>query len=303
MRAAPPLAGLLLLTAGGAVRPAGSRDEPVPMIRLGADRTAVAYDDPREADKRVLLERINRDRAAAGAPPLLYEPRASLVGDLFCLDAALGGFWGHWDDHGRPPFVRWGLAGGVDFHAQNSSAVSSSDGAIDKSVLALMLETHQAMMDERPPKDGHRRTILDPGYTHVGIGVAVAGGEFRMTQEFTRVVFEWVEIPARPLAAGSTAAFVGKPLPGWEVGAVQIRYEPPPRPLSPRQLRRRGSYGYPTVVRTIGKLSVDREGVVSVRFPLSEGPGYYFVMCFVAGRQGPQAGMTPATAAMVTAVP
>lgn len=116
----------VLLAAGCAGHPYRRGEEPPPTIRLGPARIALAYDDPREADKRVLLDQINRDRAASGAPPLRYEPRASLVGDLFCLDAA-------------------------------------------------------------PPRDGHRRTILNPDYTHVGIGFAVAGGEFRLTEEFTRV--------------------------------------------------------------------------------------------------------------------
>ena len=293
----------VLLAVGCSVHAPRRGDALAPTIRLGPDRTAVAYDDPREADKRVLLDRINRDRAAAGLPPLRYEPRASLVGDLFCLDAALGGFWGHWDNLGRPPFVRWGLSGGVDFHAQNSAAISSSDGTTERPVLALMLETHQAMMDEKPPKDGHRRTILQPEYTHVGIGVAVAGGEFRLTQEFTRVAFEWIEIPSKPLVAGATATFAGRPLAGWEVGAVEIRHEPPPRPLSARQLRRLGSYGYPNLVHTLTDFAVDGTGAVSVQFRLSEGPGHYFVLCFVGNRMRPELGLTPATAAMITALP
>jgi hypothetical protein len=199
--------------------------------------------------------------------------------------------------------VRWGLSGGVDFHAQNSAAISSSDGRIQRPVFDLMLESHQSMMDEKPPKDGHRRLILDPDYTHVGLGVAVAGGEFRFTEEFTRVAFEWIEIPAKPLPAGATATFAGKPLPGWEVGTIEIRHEPPPKPLSARQLRRLGSYGYPKLVRTLNDLEADITGTVSVRFPLSEGPGYYFVLCFVGQRTRPDAGLTPATAAMVTALP
>ena len=44
------------------------------------------------------------------------------------------------------------------------------------------------MMAEKPPDDGHRQAILDPLWTHVGIGVALEGGEFRMTEEFTRHV-------------------------------------------------------------------------------------------------------------------
>jgi uncharacterized protein YkwD len=311
VRAAPFAA---LLTAGCLVHRAHDGPRLPPTARFGLDRTAVAYDDPRAADKHVLLERINRDRVIAGAPPLRYETRASLVGDLFCLDAALGGFWGHWDRQGRPPYVRWGLAGGLDFHAENAAAVSSTAGLIERSTLDLLLDSHQAMMNEQPPDDGHRRTILDPRFTHVGIGVAVAGGHFRMTEEFTRVVFDWMDVPATPLSAGALATFAGRPQPGWEVGMIEIRHEPPPEPLSLLQLRRRGSYGYPQVVRTFRRptdgmpsdgndLRADHTGAVSVRFPLSDGPGYYFVLCFVAPRLRPGEELAPATAAMVAALP
>ena len=107
------------------------------------------------------------------------------------------------------------------------------------------------MMAERPPRDGHRRTILDPLFTHVGIGLAAVGGELRMTEEFTRVAFEWMELPAVPLRKGDWARFAGRTLPDWEVGLVEIRFEPPPHPLSLSELRRRGSYRLPPVVRTL----------------------------------------------------
>ena len=108
-----------------------------PSVRLGPERLRVPYDDPRAADKAVLLERINRDRAAHGVPAVGLDPRAALVGDLFCLDGALSGAWGHWDLHGRAPYVRWGLAGGADFHAQNAVAVAVSSGRLDVPVAEI----------------------------------------------------------------------------------------------------------------------------------------------------------------------
>ena len=46
------------------------------------------------------------------------------------------------------------------------------------------------------------RTILDPYATHVGIGVAWEGGEFRITQEFIRRYVDWI---ASPAARGETS--------------------------------------------------------------------------------------------------
>lgn len=289
-------------------RPAG------PMVRLGQERTALAYDEPHAVDKRVLLERINRDRAGAGLMSLKYEPRAARVGDRFCLGAALDGSWGHWDVEGRAPYLRWGLAGGVDYHAQNVAAYSLSSGRIDRPLRDMLLEAHEAMMAERPPMDGHRRTILDPLFTHVGIGVATAGGEFRMSQEFTRVALEWVELPAGPLRRGEWARFAGQVLPEWEVGLVEIRFEPLPRPLGLAELRRRGSYRLPGVVQSLrprlpqGGLYdsggrgdfPERNGRITLAFPLEE-EGHYFVVCYLRRKGGGPEAMGPGTTALVTA--
>jgi hypothetical protein len=160
---------------------------------------------------------------------VLYEPRAALAGDRFCLDAALAGSWGHWDTRGRAPYLRWALAGGADFQAENVAGYSVSSGRTDRPLGALMLDAHEAMMAERPPRDGHRRTILDPSFAHVGIGVAAVAGEFRMTEEFTRVTFEWIEVPTDAVPPSRGARFAGQTLPEWEVGEIEIRFEPPPR--------------------------------------------------------------------------
>ena len=285
-----------------------------PLVHLGPERTSIAYDDPGAAAKRVLFDRINRDRAAHGVAPVAWDPRAALVGDAFALDAALSGSRGHWDTRGRAPYLRWALAGGVDYHVQNAGMYSVSAGRIGRPPADILLAIHDSMMAERPPMDGHRRTILDPAHTHVGIGLAVAGTELRMSQEFTRVAFEWIEIPARSLSEDEWAAFRGRPLPEWELGLVEIRYEPPPRPMSIEETRRRVTYGYPRVVRTlvprlaeglayvdgaVGEVEVE-DGVIAFEFPLDQGPGHYYVLCHVHPAGRPRDAMRPATAALVT---
>lgn len=289
-----------------------------PMARHAPDRIDIPYDDARETDKRAIFDRINLDRRINGVPPLRYEPRAAMAGDRFCLDSANAGATGHWDLEGRAPYVRWGLAGGVDFHAQNVAALTMTRGRFTRPLRELALEAHAAMMAEVPPEDGHRRTILDPSFTHVGIGLAEVGGEARFTEEFTRVAFEWMETPATPLRAGQRASFAGRPLKGWTVGLVEVRFEPPPRPLTLVEVRRRRAYSYPPVVRTLlpavavpfGYLRAGRsdfyvgaDGSFSITFSLDAGPGHYFVLCYLRRARETTAAMGPATAAMITALP
>jgi uncharacterized protein YkwD len=289
---------------------------PTEVVRHGLDRLAIPYDDPQRHVKENLFARINRDRAEAGLPPVAYEPRAALVGDHFCLDAAMAGTVGHWDLQGRTPYLRWALAGGLDYHSQNTASYSFSSGSVDRPLADLLLEAHEIFMAERPPRDGHRRAVLDPTNTHVGIGMAVVGGEFRMSEEFTSVALPWIELPAKPLRAGEWASFASGVPDVLEVESIELRHEPEPRALKRGDLVNRGAYRYPRLVRRYdphlpaglvyrgggrGDFEVKR-GRVFLGFPLSEGPGHYFVLAYVrrAATTGP---LWPVTAAMITALP
>ena len=136
-----------------------------------------------------------------------------------------------------------------------------------------------------------------------------------MSEEFTRVAFEWIEIPAGPLRVGQMATFSGRTLPGLEVALAEIAYEPPPRALSLVELRGRRAYSYPRIVRTLRPrlppfMAYESGGpgeflpgrTVRFRFPLSEGPGHYFVVCSLRGRGRPRDPGSPASAALFTAV-
>jgi hypothetical protein len=300
------LAGLAAMAAAGCALHRDAMDVPWP--RLGPERLRVAYEDPRPADKRLLFERINRDRLRHGVPALAWEPRAALVGDRFCLDNALTGAAGHWDTEGRAPYLRWGLAGGVDYHGQNAAAWTLAVEPLDRPVGDMLLSSHEAMMAETPPHDGHRRLLLDPDFTHLGIGLAVVGRQLRLSEEFTRVGFEWLAAPPRPVPAGSVVTVAGRPFPGWRVGVVEVRFEPPPRPLSILEISARGSYGYPPAVRTLHpdaggqELQVRHGGELRLRVALDHGPGHYFVLCYLRRPEDGAKPMTPATSLMVSAV-
>jgi len=300
-------------------------DSPLPpdalwnLVRYGPERTRLNYHDRWAAEKLSLLERMNRDREAHGAPPLEYEPRAALVGDRYCLEMALSGSTGYWDALGRAPYVRWGMAGGVDYHLENAVALSGDDASDETQLLERLLEAHARLMAEEPPHDSHRRLILDPTMTHVGIGAASVGGQFRMSQEFTRVLLDWVEVPDRPLRAGSLAALVAQPRPGWQIAEVEVRWEPPLVEADSPVVHRSGGYGYPEVVRRLrpeahgggrsGAVAepdfpVAEDGRFALRFELNQGPGYYFVVCLM--RAWPaldESELLPASAALVVALP
>ena len=115
----------------------------------------------------------------------------------------------------------------MDYHAENFGSLTRTGANVeDAEVPAFLLDAHARMMAEVPPGDGHRRTVLDPEWTHVGIGAA--GGEFRMAEEFSRHVVEWVEVPAEPLPAGARAPFAVKLPAGWALACEVVRARPLP---------------------------------------------------------------------------
>lgn len=315
-RPGAPLALSLALALGGGCVSRPPAAAPVPVVRRGPDRASTPFAQRGARAKAALLARINADRAAAGVAPVAVDLVAAKAGDEFCLDAARTGVMGHWDLAGRAPYDRFADAGGVDLNGENSSGVSRTGEPFHEGELErLLLEAHERMMAERPPDDGHRRTILDPDWTHVGIGAALEGGEFRMTQEFTRHAAVWVELPAERQRAGGTAPVAVQLPKGWNLGAVEIAHERFPKPLTAEEIRRRASYAYPRASRRLlprlapgfrypdgstGDVAAP-DGIVRVNVPLSYGPGSYWVMVFAAPGAVEGKALSPLTAVRVVA--
>ena len=320
----PPLAhrwlvwAAALFAAACVSLPPNRKEAPIPVVHRGGDAAAAEYAERYPEAKARLFERLNRERRAAGAAPVAYDLLGARVGDAFCLDAAAARTSGHWDTAGRPPYLRWALAGGVDYHGENFGALTRTGGDVGESEVArLLLDSHGEMMAELPPHDGHRRTVLDPDWTHVGIGAAVVGGEFRMVEEFSRRVALWVEVPEGPVPAGARAPFAVKLPPGWMLASLEVAFEPAPRPMSREEIHRRRSYGYPDASqRLLARAPANHQytdgsrgevdlvgGVARAKISLRSGPGNYFV--FVFGAQGSYDGRTlsPLAVALIQATP
>ena len=293
---------------------AGARD-PAPR-RILMSSLAPAYSERVPEAKAELLQVINEERKAHGAPPLAYDLLGAKVGDEFCEDAARSRTSGHWDLAGRAPYLRWALAGGVDHHAQNFASESRRGFDFTEPAAALLKKMHAAFMAETPPADGHLRTVLDPIWTHVGIGFSIVGGEMRMTEEYSRRVLEWAELPAGPVKAGRGALVAIKLPRGWNVGAVEIVYEELPRPMSRPQIASRGSYGMPPAWQSLrpyppagtrwnsgepGNFRSAAGARIELTVPLDRGPGHYYLVVFAAEGEAHGKRLFPIAAPMLTA--
>jgi hypothetical protein len=225
-------------------------------IRAGQPAAAWDPDDPYHGLRMAVVEAINRDRAAAGARPVEFDRLSSEVEDAHCLEMAETQYLSHWNQRGELPYHRYHAAGGRDYVAENLSRTSviSLDPApipTDPAELTPMaLASHRRMADEQPPLDGHRKNILDPAHTHVGIGLAVVSGEFTMGQLFVNRYVKLDPLPEALPAGVATMRVAGEVLAaGYGPYYCAVFYEGELRPRMAAELEK--TYAYEDMTGTM----------------------------------------------------
>jgi uncharacterized protein YkwD len=266
--------------------------------------------------KRRLVEQINRDRRAAGVPAVEFSEELSRAADEHCRDMLLGDYMSHWNAAGWKPYLRYAAAGIRHATAENVWSVWQSDFDTSESQIWHNMElAHRSFMSEQPPNDGHRRAVLNPRHTHVGIGVAYNQTGLRLIELFGA---RYAELKPLPLRAGLKANLLleGQVLQSHlQLFAVSIFYEPLPRPMSRSELNASGPYSLPAEERiervalsegryadgTVGRIVVDRFGRFSVPFGFWKGkPGLYTAVVWVRERHEREGIMTAMTSVLVS---
>jgi len=192
-----------------------------------------------------MLRQINRDRARFGLKPVELDPQVSAQADIYCRTQIRNGTTGHFTTDGQSPYMRHSFSGGNDGLSENAAAWSASYNFSERALYEMTRQSQHAMMAEKPPHDGHRRTILDPHATHVGIGLAWEKGEFRIAQEFLRRYVTWSRPFPRSAGVGEPVMATGKPIDGYRVQAISVHHEPVPEPMIPKVANAMTTYKLP----------------------------------------------------------
>ena len=204
-----------------------------------------AVDETRFTLREELVRLINRDRKQFGLAPVQLDPFASEVADTYCKQQIHDRSAGHFGLNGLSPYMRYSFAGGNDGVSENAAAWSANYSFSARALYEMMHRSEEEMMAEVPPHDGHRRTILDPYATHVGIGLAWEHGEFRIAEEFVRRYVTWTKAVPRSATPEEKILCSAKPLPGYAVDAVTVHYESLPAPISATLANKIESYSLP----------------------------------------------------------
>src|SRR5690349_17584128 len=177
-----------------------------------------------------LLEMVNEERAVEKLKPVEMDDLATRVATAHATEMATHQFASHWGRDGLKAYHRYSFAGGNDATEEN---VSAADNTWSNKLSDLKQDTaylHLRLYREKPPNDGHRRTILAPQHTHVGFGIAVEKLRLRLVELF---VARYVDVKAVPRAAKSKSVvpFAGKLLKrDHSLNYVEVYYEPLPQP-------------------------------------------------------------------------
>ncbi len=123
------------------------------------------------AAEKVMLQLLNKERIANGVEPLEMNETLRTLGRAYAKDMFQRGYFSHYNPEGQSPFNRMDADGITYGYAGENLALAPS------TELAM-----QGLMNS----PGHRKNILSPNYTKVGIGVMDGGIYGKMfTQEFT----------------------------------------------------------------------------------------------------------------------
>jgi uncharacterized protein YkwD len=180
-------------------------------------------DVPRAREE--LLTVVNAERALASLNQLKIDELACRVATAHAWDMIKRDFLSHWGSDGRKPYHRYSFAGGTDAVQENVSLAEHILSPLTTQVLKDLYDMHKSMLNERPPNDGHRLTILDPHHTHVGFGIAYNGRRLRLDELYLARYLHLDPIQRNPRSVTINGRLLNS---NHFLHEVDIFYEPPP---------------------------------------------------------------------------
>ena len=194
--------------------------------------------------KRAMLRLINEERRSAGlAPVALGDNAAAQRHAENMLD---GCFASHWGLDGLKPYMRYALAGGVQYNAENVNGLGFcvGPGYVRVNLEVEVAEAMRGLM----ASPGHRDNILDPSHTAVSLGIAADEFNAVMVQHFEHGFVSHLEEP--PVLSEDGLLSMSVALDGVHAAGISdpkglsitVLYDPPPRNLTVGQVVRTFCY-------------------------------------------------------------
>ena len=229
-----------------------------------------------------MLALINQARAEEGLTPVEWDAFAASVATAHAHDMAENQYFSHWDLQGYGPDIRYALAGGAELAMENISTYyeyysNNTPKQLEK-FDQLVIQSHEGLMNS----PGHRKNIMDPHHTHVGIGFVYnpETGYFFIAQEFLNryIVIDDLQDIGLP---GEVISFSGNLLLNPTDPLLNIAYEPFPAPMSQEMLSQTSTYSSAAEFLEAYNPTSFSGDTFSFQFTLGNDPGFYHIRIWV----------------------
>lgn len=249
--------------------------------------------------RKYMLELINRDRAKENLPPVALDEIANTAAQKHAEEMAQNVFLSHLNLDGKLPDQRYTEAGGLDSVGENTYLwtwwstpappitlpLQEPEQNFAKSDIEAIEATY---IGEVPPLDGHRRQILDPYHTHVGIGLGRASDGKAVcltnTQEFVNRYLELEPIP-QTAKSKEKIKISGKANPEKPIFAISVGRDNLPTPKTRAEAQKVTSYNRPKATEWAyagREFKVGTDGKFTMEYSIPpEAPGIYHLMIWV----------------------
>ena len=216
---------------------------PVPPSGLGQSEL--------ESAREYALKLINDARTVAGLDEVTLDNNSAA--QSHAEDMRTNCFLSHWGTDGLKPYMRYTLAGGEQYSAENLVGIGYCPTDSHRYIAMSIKADLDEAMDGLMRSSGHRQNILNPHHRKVGIGISYQRPNLWLAQLF---VGDYVRYTTKPVIENGILTFVGSLTNGATAQmdddlGIQIYFDPPVKNLTRGQLTRTYSYGRYTLVAAL----------------------------------------------------
>jgi len=177
------------------------------------------------------LELINKDRVANGLLPVALG--SNFAAQKHAEERLANKYCSHWDMDGMKPYMRYTLAGGVNYESENGFVTETiwfgeKDPSYRRDPKEMLKRAQEGLMDSQY----HKKNILNKWHKKVNLGIAYNEERLDLVQQFEG---DYVDFSKLPTVSGNILSMAGKVTIG-NIEQVAVHYDSSPKPLSPEQL-------------------------------------------------------------------
>jgi uncharacterized YkwD family protein len=133
---------------------------PAPMPKPPAKEPAGPIVSPLSAEERQMVQLVNQERTKQGLKPLIIDTELARVARIKSQDMADKNYF----SHTSPTY-------GSPFEMMKKFGITYSTAGENIACNQSVAKAHDALMNS----PGHRKNILSPDFTHIGIGIVQGG--------------------------------------------------------------------------------------------------------------------------------